>query len=201
VGLDLQQRAFTEESALIELAGLSEAHAEEVAFLERYLVPGPVTGPLAPQELHRAFTELGARMAREHPGIAHRCCSLGRSWDVLHYLLSAGRRAGESLADDHGTWAIRGSDPLGELARGCQGIPIRYVTREKVIEVSHFLEDLRPEELRGLWDPERMEQEGVYKFWAATNAPFEPYWHTLDRLRAFYRVVEENRESVLIVLD
>jgi hypothetical protein len=201
VGLDLQHRAFAEESALIELAGLSEAHAEEVAYLEHYLVPGPAKGPLAPEEVHRAFTELGARMAREHPGIAHRCYSLGRSWDVLHYLLSAGRRAGQSLADDHGTWAIRGSDPVGELARGGQGIPIRYVPREKVIEVSHFLEDLRPEELRGLWDPERMEQEGVYKFWASRNTAFEPYWVALDGLRAFYRAVAENRESVLIVLD
>ena len=42
---------------------------------------------------------------------------------------------------------------------------------------------------------------GVYKLWAAREASFEPYWNALEGVRAFYRAVEENRESVLIVLD
>ena len=201
MGLDLQLRAFAEEPALLELARRSEDHGEEIAFLERYLVPGRGTGPRAPDEIHRAFTELGARMVQGHPGIAGRCHSLGRAWDVLHYLLSPARRAGESLTDDWGTWAIRGSDPVGGFARGGQGAPIRYVPREKVVAISAFLDGLRPEHLRACWDPVEMERMAVYKFWADREGSPDPYWIALDGLRAFYRAVQEARESVLVVID
>lgn len=201
VGLDLQYRAFAEESALLELAGMSEAHGEEIALLGRYLVPRRAAGPLARDDIHRAFTELGARMLEGHPGIASRRHSLGRSWDVLHYLLSPGRRAGESLADDWGTWAIRGSEPVGAFARGCQGAPIRYIPRGRVGEISHRLDGLRREHLRAHWEPATMEQMAVYKLWADREESFDAYWIALDGLRAFYRAVRRERESVLVVLD
>lgn len=200
MGLDLQLRAFTEEPALLELAARSEAHGEEVAFLHRYLAPGPVAGPLAPPEVHQPFTELGARMAQRHPGIAGRCHDVGRAWDVLHYLLSPGRRAGQGIADDWGTWAIRGSDPVGALARGVQGIAIRYVPRARVDEVSRRLDDVRPEHLRAHWDPARMQQQAVYKL-AASEETFDAHWAAFVDLRAFYRATRREREAVLVVLD
>jgi len=86
--------------------------------------------------LHAEFLAEVDEMNRSHPGIEDRIYTLGRYFDMLHYLLSEGRRRGEFDEADWGTRSIRGVMSLPEHLRGGQGHAIRYTPPVEAGEIA-----------------------------------------------------------------
>lgn len=141
-------------------------------------------------------------MNRSHPGIEGRIYTLACDFDMLHYLLSEGRRRGEYDWADSGTRSIRGGMSLPDHLRGGQGHPIRYTPPAEAGEIAAWLEGLTSEDLRSAYSPAEMERQCVYKYWA--DRADEHAWGKIigyfDGLRSFYAEVALHGEGVLVVV-
>jgi hypothetical protein len=141
-------------------------------------------------------------MNRSHPGIEGRIYTLDRYFDMLHYLLSEGRRRGEPHGADWGTRSILGGKSLSEHLRGGQGHPIRYTPPAEVGEIAAWLEGLTSGDLRSAYSPAEMERQCVYKYWA--DRADEQTWDRIvgyfEGLRSFYADVALHGEGVLVVV-
>lgn len=141
-------------------------------------------------------------MNRSHPGIEGRIYTLDRYFDMLHYLLSEGRRRGEYDGADLGARSIRGGMSLPEHLRGGQGHPIRYTPPVEAVEIAAWLEGLTIGDLRSAYSPAEMERQCVYKYWA--DRADEQTWDRIvgyfEGLRSFYAEVAAHGEGVLVVV-
>src|SRR5262249_60104895 len=72
-------------------------------------------------------------LTKQYPGLDRWNFDLDRSWDELHYLLSATRR-GEKAAEEDTLLdkAVRGSGKIADHVRAPQGIHVTYVTPSEV---------------------------------------------------------------------
>ncbi|WP_406696635.1 DUF1877 family protein [Singulisphaera sp. Ch08] len=141
-------------------------------------------------------------MNRLHPGIEGRIYTLDRYFDMLHYLLSEGRRRGEPGGADLGRRSILGGMSLPEHIRGGQGHLIRYTPPAEVGEIAAWLEGQTVAHLRSAYSPTEMERQGVYKYWA--DRADEQTWDRIigyfEGLRSFYAGVALHSEGVLVVV-
>jgi uncharacterized protein DUF1877 len=141
-------------------------------------------------------------MNRSHPGIEGRIYTLDRDFDILHYLLSEGRRRGEPDGSELGTRAICGGMSLPKHLRGGQGHPIRYTPPTEAADIAAWLEGLASCDLRSVYSPAEMERQCVYKYWA--DRADEQIWDQIvgyfEGLRSFYAGVALHGEGVLVVV-
>ena len=142
------------------------------------------------------------RMNRIHPGIDTRIYTLDRYFDILHFLLSEGRRRGRYDATDWGTKAILGSTSLPEHVRGLQGHKSRYIPPDDVKEIDVRFGELSSEDIIAVYSPIEMERQCVYKYWAdrADTETCDLTLKYIEGLRAFYAAVSSNDEGVLCVV-
>lgn len=140
-----------------------------------------------------------------YPGIEKRSYDVGRKQDMLLYLLSEDRRnarVGMSSVNDMGSKIINGASALPSHLQGTQGIPLRYSSAREAQEMASSLESITTDDLRKVYDPVHMEEQGVYKF-SADRA--EQEWESLSRtflgLKAFYIEVAASQEGILVVTD
>ena len=141
-------------------------------------------------------------MNRSHPGIEGRIYTLDRYFDMLHYLLSEGRRRGEPDGADWGTRSIQGGMSLPEHLRAGQGHPIRYTPPAEAGEIAAWLEEQTVGDLFSAYSPGEMERQGVYKYWAdrATEQTWDRIIGCFQGLQSFYADVALHGEGVLVVV-
>jgi hypothetical protein len=152
--------------------------------------------------LHAEFLAEVDEMNRSHPGIEDRIYTLDRYFDMLHYLLSEGRRRGEFNGADWGTKSILGGMSLSGHLRGGQGHPIRYSPPADVSEIAAWLEGLTAGDLRSAYSPVGMEKQCVYKYWAdrADDQTWDWIIKYVEGLRSFYAGTASHGEGVLAIV-
>lgn len=138
----------------------------------------------------------------KHPGIEKRYYDVERMQDSLLYLLSEDRRHGRahmSSANDMGSKIINGASALPSHIRSGQGFPLRYSSATEVQEMASYLESRTIEDLRKIFDPVHMEEQGVYKFFAdRAEREWEFLCQAFEGLRAFYIEVATYQEGILV---
>ena len=82
-------------------------------------------------------------------------CQLDKAWNGVHWLLSGQLGVGANVE----TKVIYGGTKVGEdLGYG----PARFLTAQEVREAGAALDKFSPDSLRQRYDPERMDEAGVY---------------------------------------
>ena len=149
----------------------------------------------------REFCSAVRKLNEEHPGLRNRVCTLDRSYDMLHYLLSEARQQGTFDAEDWATHAIRGTLALPEHLQGGQGHPIRYSPPDTVEESASWLGGVTDLSLHEAYDPPAMEAQAVYKMrsedqdgelWKYIRTYFEGW-------KAFYLAAAAHQDGVLVI--
>jgi Domain of unknown function (DUF1877) len=200
MGLDCYYQALPEGCALLERAVREPEFGEYLSLvpwkperLERWRAEGGMSA-----EFSREMT----RLCQQHPGLEKRFYTVDRFWDVLRYLLSEARRE-ERPQEDWGSIAVQGAAVLADTLRAGQGVALRYSGRETVQSLVSHLAGISEEQLRQVYEPERMEERAVYKFWAdrADAETWQWTWRYFEGLRAFLQQAAEKGEGVLVVLD
>ncbi|WPB80034.1 DUF1877 family protein [Archangium violaceum] len=206
MGLDRIYQAIPATAGLIERAREDAALGEWLGLVPSWFRKGP-GGALAPGKPDPGELELWQRvraLLEQQPGLEERNCDLGRSWDQLHYVLSAHRR-GEpgSETDALLDMAVRGESLIAEHVRSGQGVPVRYTPPERVAELARVLTPMTWESLEKQCVPDRMEAAGVYKFFASHASEQEWTWlrEYFHRFRAFYLTAAEHGNTVLVCTD
>jgi len=198
MGLDALYQAIPHDSPILTLGATNSLVGDWLGLVPRWLSgSGLSPGPPEPEE--QQLFRLSEDLLRSDPSIAHRSCDVGRSWDKIHYLLSAHRRgeAGTEV-DTLCDFAVRGEAALGQNITSSQG-PVRYTRPATVVRIADVLSSRPPESLRRHLNAERMEQAGVYKFGAfdATDDGWRLLLEAYCELRALYRGAATHREGVL----
>ncbi|HEY9666053.1 MAG TPA: DUF1877 family protein [Coleofasciculaceae cyanobacterium] len=149
------------------------------------------------------FTEEVKRTIQLYPAIEQRECYLGRSWDILYYLLSEKRRQdeprdGTSLIEK----AIFGGDILHPAVTTTIGHPIRYLPPAEVHQVVNLLSEVTIEVLRVNYNPLAMSEVAVYKIHEDDDEEaFSHIQQDFEKLKAFYEEVATHNEGVLTCLS
>jgi len=203
MGFDASYQALPDGCTVLEHTIRDPKIAEVVSFVPYFVMMRHTNRPRG--DAQALLQSLVNDLIAEHPGIEDRnYCYYDRRWDALHYLLSEGRRNGAWREHrDLGTKAVRGSIELNAHAQAVQGIPVMYVPPEDVQDVAAMLASCSPAKLRHLYDPVRMEQQGVYKFWAdrATEVEWNAIMEFLHGLSVLYEAAAVHHEGVLVVID
>lgn len=205
MGREASYQAVPEECGLIERARTDVPFGELlqcfVIWLSRWGEPG--AHPLSREPGVEDLWWFARDLVLDYPTLPTRHLDLDRTWDKLHYLLSAERR-GHSAGpcDQILTRAIRGGDPIGEHVLAGQGAPLCYLRPSEVNTAAGILDRLTEADLRTHYDPVAMHAGAVYKFDPdAAEADWPWIVENFHALRRFYRVVAEYDEGVLFLLD
>lgn len=146
---------------------------------------------------------------------ASRHADLGTDFDMLHYLLSATRRAGKRQRltdttdvafDDLVAQAIQDGTVLHPDLKCVQGHPVRIIAPETVADLAGCLEALAFADLRPRFDPVQMTARHVYKIHPNTED-----WYVAHRLgeleklfaefRSFFMEARRRGEAILVFVD
>lgn len=207
MGLDVAIQAIPTDSRLLALARDDLERGDELGLIGCWF--GRDDGPVAGDE-GGGDRDAGAlwdeccRLDAIRPDLRRLHCSLGRSWDALHYLLSATRRE-ESAADadrtiDH---AFGGGDPIADHVSGGQGILIRFLTPDIVADIAAVVGPMDRDALARHYDPRRMEAAAVYKFWADCADPTS--WEYLVgyfmEFRRVFMAAARNGDGMIVCMD
>lgn len=139
-------------------------------------------------------------MLRAHPGLHARNLTLGTSWDMLEYLISAARRAENFEQPDLGRKAINGERDLAPHLFCSQGVPLRFTPPETVKKILTFLMQT---DFKAGFDFHKMMAAQPYK----TSEDWKPetFWPFIEDLlkqfTAFYRQAAIGNEGVLVWID
>jgi hypothetical protein len=201
MALDLELMAIADDGTLEAWVDRFPGEGENLQFLRLYF-----SGERGSREEDslpdRELTKVVLEMARQHPEIEERRLTIGRSWDVMHFVLSPDRRRGIASTGDPGTLALRGSRDFHPMVRATQGSPLRFLAASDVPGVLEFLTSVTPGEIEHRLREATRPGTSVYKF-----GPEDPgSWQTrvkdaLGSLVQFYEAVWDREEAVLSVLD
>ncbi len=187
--------ALPEDSSLLTRAEVDADFGEYLGFPSIFEKGG--TGWKTWDDAGKEFCSAVRAINEEHPGINRRVYTLGRYYDMLHYLLSEERRRGEFDKADWATQAILGAKALSGHLIGGQGHLIRYSPRETVMEIAFWLEFVSVDELRQDYDPAAMKEQGVYKY--ISDDQWQFICTSFDEWKAFYLEVAKYEEGVLVI--
>lgn len=156
--------------------------------------------PTTPAEIY--FSTAVQELVQRRPGLIQRYLYAGgRHYDMIIYLLSEERRAGNqdtSLAHK----AIWGTERLHPRATATQGIPIGFVTAQDVARIAVFFDSVTFEQLHEYYNPTHMHQVGVYKIHpGASEESFQRIWNEFGDIRHLYYEAAANNEAVITVID
>lgn len=173
--------------------------------------PPPQPTPIWPPRLETqptvtpAGADFGAELLnliRENPGLATRNCFIGHHWDILHYLLAARRRSGESgRGVDWASRAIVGGDELQGIK--FNGTAIFFLPHSELQTTCYNLNQIKPEHLALHYDVQAMIRLGVYESIALLGKDkiFAELWYSFSRLRDFYLDVAAHEEGVIAYMS
>jgi len=204
MGLDMSYQAIPAKCNLIERARNERIVGKLLHLVPHWLQNGFDASEYGSWSEGEALWQYLCEMAKQYPGIEQWNFALDRSWDELHYLLSATRR-GERATDEDALLdkALRGSREIADHVRTSQGLHVRYVTPSEVKQIGTVLEPMHSESLRAHYAPEKMEQCAIYKFWADRAGTFESlslhdYFYGF---RAFYLDAARRGDGIFVCLD
>jgi hypothetical protein len=126
----------------------------------------------------------------------------GRSWDIVHYLLSAKRR-GEEVAGEHDDLiarAVLGGDALTAKVQEDQQFEIvRYMPPAEVHLAAEILSQVTEDQMRQHYDLDYMNQIHVYKIWSHSSGEmgFREHCEAFEEWRDFYSVAAAHDEGVI----
>lgn len=199
MGIEKWYVALPDDSSLLARAKSDPAFGEYLGFPSIFDKGG--IGCKVWDDAGKVFCSMVSKMNEERPGINRRVYTLDRYFDKLHYLLSEERRCGEFDKEDLATQAILGAKALPDHLQGGQGHPIRYSPPRTVMEIALWLELVSADELRKVYDPAAMEEQGVYKNILDDNDGSE--WQFIrscfDTWKALYVEVAASEEGILVV--
>jgi hypothetical protein len=206
MGLDLVLQALPADCPLLERSRTDPEVAELLQFLPRALLrvsEGQPWRPWPPSEDEGRFLVELRRLLAADTGLPRRHLELQRRWDMLCYLLSPRRRAGDFEPRDEGLTAVRGMAPVGSEVRASQGVPLYWNPPEQVRLLTRWLAGLAQEELARHWNPGAMEAEATYKTFAGPGSDEELslVLEDFERLRRFYTDAAGLGYGVLFILD
>jgi hypothetical protein len=202
MGLDMAYQAIPNECDLIERARDDHTLGELLGLVPRWFLNGSGPRPGTWPEGEKLWQEM-RELASRYPGLEKRNFDLSRSWDELHYLLSATRRQGKIVEEDvFLDKAVRGGSGIADYVKAPQGAHVRYVTPNEVELIAVVLEPMTTESLRIHYSPVKMEHSKVYKFWADRAGEFEYSGaRFFEGFRAFYLEAARHGDGVIVCLD
>ncbi len=125
---------------------------------------------------------------------------LDKAWEGVFFIIT-----GQSLAE-----AVDKEAPLLGILMGPTEIdpdhdmgygPATFTTAEQTRVIYNAIKDLTKEELSANYDPNRMEEEGVYPhIWQDDEDALEYLLDYFDDLKDFYKKAAENGEAVVTFL-
>jgi hypothetical protein len=152
--------------------------------------------PLSPEHAYviAALSELVA----SHLGLLDRSLHTDRSFDKIVYLLSPARRAGNLDHDDSLIYkAMYGVERLNPNSRGTRNY-VRFSPVSDVHAITAYLDTITYEILREYYNPDHMEQIGVYKMWHGYyEEEVQRAWESFNEITAFYRKASAHNEAVI----
>jgi len=147
------------------------------------------------------FVDAVEELIMASPQIEWRSCCLGKRFDWLEWLLvqSAAAKDTQLIAST----AIAGEQTLVPPATSTQGFPIRCTSAPTCELIHIWLEDITEPELRAQYDPTRMAEHGLYKWFLPDDpeATFEQIHDDFVAVKRLYRDVTKHSEALLIVTD
>jgi hypothetical protein len=202
MGLDMSYQAIPAECDLIDRARDDQVAGELLCRVPHWFRKGQGPKPGTWPEGEQFWNHL-CELAIQFPGLEQWNFDLHRSWDELHYLLSATRRGAKGAEEDKFLDnAVRGTGEIADHVRAPQGGPVRYVTPSEVELIAVVLDPLNNESLRIHYSPKKMELRKVYKFWADRAGEFEfSAVRYFDGFRAFYLEAASRGNGVIVCLD
>jgi hypothetical protein len=139
-------------------------------------------------------------MIAHNVGIEFRYCELDRRADWLKWLL---QRCTAGTDSQFAKIAIEGESIVAPEARSSQGFPLRRNSPDTCGFVCEWLKGITEKQLYREYDPEMMEQAGLYK-WRVPQDPLLTYERILRdfrNLREFYHRVSESEEAAFVTID
>lgn len=210
MGLEMRYQAVPETWKWIpqpQAAGDSSSMFAFLASDPQPAQPAPVWPPRL--ETQPTVTSAGAdfgselmTLIRSNSGLAQRNCYLGHHWDILHYLLAARRREGDSgRGVDWASRAIVGGDELQGIK--FNGTSIFYLPHGELQTTCYQLNQVTAQNLALHYDVQAMIRLGVYSSISLLGKPkvFAELWHAFERLRAFYLDVAAHEEGVIAYMS
>lgn len=206
MGLDALYQALPGASPLLELARREIGVGEWLCSVTR-LLQDPRVESLAPGEPDPGELQLlGAvkDLLRTRPNLATQQVHLYRSWDHLHFVLSARRREAPGTEDDSlAGIAILGEAEIGPHVVAGQGVPLRYTRPETVKRIARMLDAFPFESLREQFTFEQLTRAHVYK--CPREDAVEDAWQWLrecfEHFRSFHATAAEHGDGVLVRVD
>ena len=170
MGREQRYQALPPGCGLVEMACADLAGGEYLGVVPIWFRrdPPPAPGRTRPgprDPLGDPYWELCCRLAGEYPELAKLNCDLDRRFDILDYLLCAGRRGDEPGGADRVLTRVfeSGADIVADHVRATQGRLVRFVPAGVVRDASALLAQVTPADLRRHYDATRMVAAGVYK--------------------------------------
>jgi len=203
MGFEMAYQAIPVNSGLIELAVTNVGMGEALCLVPGWFRRG--AGPRQPWPWPdgEALWNILCDLVRQHPGLEMRNCDVDRSWDMLHYLLSANRRDEPPTKEaDLFDKAVRGATEIADHVRGTQGAPVKYVPPADVKAIGAGLQAMTVDSLRLHYDPVKMDTSCVYKFHAdRAGEHWEYIAEYFAPFRAFYLAAARHGEGVIACMD
>ena len=200
MGLDIHYQAMPESSNLLERARHEPQVGSNLEFFKSYALTTQeeLDSPTYDQHLVD-FIHQARQSLEQYPGIEYRNLYLGRTWDMLYYLLSERRRKGEER--DWTQWVeatIFGGEVLNEETQTSIGFQIRYLNPAEVLNVRDNLKTVTTAMLHAHWNPRKMREAGVYKIRADEDEDYFTWIEEdFEKLKTFYASIAEHGEGVL----
>ena len=203
MGLEMSYQAVPLEAHLFELLARQPELSDPLEFVPGWFRDGYRANGSRPWPEADKLWKYFCQIEQENPGLGKRNCYLSKSWDRLHYLLSATRREEQSTEQDVlMDKAVRGSIQVANL-RASQGNPIMWVHPNEVQLAATVLESMSAQDLRKLYDAQKMWNIGIYKSWR--DEAEEEWWplsaDLFTHFRAFYLEVARHHEGVFVILS
>ena len=204
MGFEMSYQAIPANSGLLELARDDIESGERLSLLPYWFSRDehqPAPGQEHPED--RLWNWCCQVVAR-HPELYTLNCYLDRTWDKLHFLLSATRRGEAPIpADLILDRAFCDGEMIAEHVCAGQGVPVRYISPERVIETAALVKSLDHHDLAAKYQPQRLEAAGVYKFWAdrADAAEWQTIQRCFDDFRRFFAATAQSGSGCIVVRD
>lgn len=205
MGWDVELIALPADSRLMEVAGQWEDDGAAYSIIPYYFwrCREGLDHPdrCGDSKEHLKLAKLLDEIMAAHPGIETRHCDLERRFEVLEWpLVRCARDENERILAEH---AVYGERRVTPTATGCQGFPIKYTSPERAQQVLHWLSSVTHEDLRRNYDPKKMSDADVYKWYpnADPEENFQQIVHDFEALKQFYSEVVAHQESVLVHTD
>ena len=124
--------------------------------------------------------------------IKHDWICLGRSWHGIHFLIN--QDGDTDMVNPPGSYAVFGKHLI---EAEYLGVTCKYLLPEEAREVFHFISKFTKKDLSAIFNPQLMNQMGIYPRRTWTDGEFDSLYEVFEELVNFYRVVSKKKKCTL----